>query len=281
MDAFWTILTGIFVALPCALLGCFLLLRKMTMLGDAIAHAILPGLVIAYLLSQSRATPILMLGAGFFGVLITILIETLQKKSKMPTESSIGISFTFLFAVGIILISMFAGKIDLDQDCVLYGDIAFIVLKIGFWNIPTAVLNTGVWAFCVLIFILFAYKILWLITFDENYAKLIGISVIFWHYVLMTAVSFTVVLSFEAVGAILVVAFLVVPAAAAYLISKKMNFMLLFACLMSILGVILGYFLAILLNASIAGSIASALGLLFVVVLIFSKINKTLVQTKF
>ncbi|TAE51660.1 MAG: metal ABC transporter permease, partial [Cytophagales bacterium] len=127
MDTFWTILTGIFVGLPCALLGCFLLLRKMTMMGDAIAHAVLPGLVIAYLLAQSRATPILMLGAGLLGVFITILIETLQKKAKMQPESSIGISFTFLFAVGIILLTLLAGKIDLDQDCVLYGDIAYIV----------------------------------------------------------------------------------------------------------------------------------------------------------
>lgn len=272
MDTFWTILTGIFVGLPCALLGCFLLLRKMTMMGDAIAHAVLPGLVIAYLLAQSRATPILMLGAGLLGVFITVLIETLQKKAKMQTESSIGISFTFLFAVGIILLTLLAGKIDLDQDCVLYGDIAYIVLKLGFWNIPSAVLTSGFWLLCIIIFIFLSYRSLWLTTFDKNYAQVIGISVVFWHYALMSAVSFTVVLSFEAVGAILVVAFLIVPAAAAYLVSKKMNMMLLLACLICIVGVILGYFLAVFLNASIAGSIATSLGFLFLLVLFYSKV---------
>ncbi len=273
MDAFWIILAGILVALPCALLGCFLLLRKMTMIGDAISHAVLPGLVLGYLLTQARSTPILMIGAGFFGVLITVIIELLQKKAKMQTESSIGISFTFLFAVGIILISAFAGKIDLDQDCVLYGDIGYITLNLGFWNIPTTILTSGIWFLLIFIFIYINYRSLWITTFDENYAQVIGISVIFWHYTLMSAVSFTVVLSFEAVGAILVIAFLVVPASTAYLVSKKIDFMLIFACLISILGVVMGYFLAVLLNASMAGSMAVCLGILFILMLFYSKIS--------
>ncbi|TAE66613.1 MAG: metal ABC transporter permease [Bacteroidetes bacterium] len=274
MDTFWIILAGILVALPCALLGCFLLLRKMTMIGDAISHAVLPGLVLGYLLTEARSPIILMIGAGFFGVLITILIELLQKKAKMQTESSIGISFTFLFAVGIILIAAFAGKIDLDQDCVLYGDIGYITLKLGFWNIPTTILTSGVWFLVVLIFILVNYTRLWITTFDENYAKVIGISVAFSHYSLMSAVSFTVVLSFEAVGAILVIAFLVVPAATAYLVSKKMNFMLFFSALISVVGIVMGYFLAVVLNASIAGSMAVCLGFLFILTLFYSQIKK-------
>ena len=119
MAAFFIILTGALVAITCALLGSFLLLRKMAMLGDAISHAVLPGIVLAFMISGSRDNVIMLIGASLAGLLVTLLIELLHKKVHLQEDASIGISFTWLFAIGVILISAYTEQVDLDQDCVL------------------------------------------------------------------------------------------------------------------------------------------------------------------
>src|SRR5690606_40186495 len=119
-NAFLIIFTGALIAISCGLLGSFLMLRKMAMTGDAISHAVLPGIVIAFLISGSREGLSMIIGAGLFGVIATVLIEYLVTKVRLQADASIGVTFTFLFAVGIILITLFAGQVDLDQDCVLY-----------------------------------------------------------------------------------------------------------------------------------------------------------------
>lgn len=211
-DAFWIILTGSLVAGTSAILGCFLILRKVSMVGDAISHAVLPGIVIAYLVSESRASFTMLLGAAVLGILATVLIELLSKKGKMQNDAAIGVSFTFLFAVGVILLSAFAGKVDLDQDCVLYGEIAFVSFE-QLRGIPYSIYILLPTFLIVLTGVLIGFKGLSVTTFDPAYAASIGISTAFWHYFLMAAVSLTTVVSFESVGAILVVSFLIVPAA--------------------------------------------------------------------
>lgn len=271
MDAFWIILSGSLIAVSCGLLGAFLVLRKMAMVGDAISHAVLPGIVLAYLFSSSRETIPMLIGAAVLGVLTTIIIELFYKQARLQIDASIGITFTWLFAIGIILISVFAGQVDLDQDCVLYGEIAYVPLDL--W-ISEAGINYGprtVWiASTLLVLILFflwrGYKGLFITTFNEEYAKALGINVAFWHYALMGSVSLTTVVSFESVGAILVVAFLIVPPATAYLISKDLKPMLWLSALFGITSAIGGYYLALLINGSIAGAMASVAGLQFFVV---------------
>ena len=273
MDTFWIIFTGILVASCCSLLGCFLLLRKMAMVGDAISHAVLPGIVIAYMLSQSRDSLPMLIGAGVFGVLVTVLIELLHKQGKMQMDAAIGVSFTWLFAIGVILISVYAGQVDLDQDCVLYGEITFITLDtwdVGALSIPRTVwILTGL-LICILSFITLGYKALVITTFDEIYAASIGISTVFWHYALMSAVSFTTVLSFESVGAILVVAFLVGPASIAYLLTDNLKWMLFISFVVGTITAVLGYYLAVWMNGSIAGGMAAILGLEFIVVFLWA-----------
>lgn len=121
-DAFWIILTGSLVAATSGLLGCFLVLRKMALVGDAISHAVLPGIAIAFLISGSRSSVPMLLGAAAFGLFCTVLIEVFSKRARVQEDAAIGISFTWLFAIGVILITFFADKVDLDQECVLYGD---------------------------------------------------------------------------------------------------------------------------------------------------------------
>ena len=130
MAEFYIILTGAIVAISCGLLGCYLVLRKMAMVGDAISHAVLPGIVLAYLVSSSRDNIPMLIGAAVFGVLTTIIIELFHKQAKLQVGASIGITFTWLFAIGIIMISLFASEVDIDQDCVLYGEIAYVPLDL-------------------------------------------------------------------------------------------------------------------------------------------------------
>jgi manganese/zinc/iron transport system permease protein len=275
MNDFYIILTASLVSCSCALLGCFLILRKMAMVGDAISHAVLPGIVLAFLLSGSRDSVVMLIGAGLVGILTTFLIEFFHKKAKLQTDASIGVTFTWLFAVGVVLISLFAGKVDLDQDCVLYGEIAYVPLDVIITpdgsNIgPRALYVMGFVLMVIILFITIGYKELFLTTFDPAYANAIGISTALWHYLLMGAVSATTVASFESVGAILVVALLIAPAATAYLLTDNFKVMLLVASAVGIVASVAGYYVAVWLDGSIAGAIAAVAGVLFALALMFS-----------
>ena len=279
MEAFWIILVGSLIAVSCAILGSYLILRKMAMVGDAISHAVLPGIVIAYLLSGSRETLPMLLGAAFLGVLTTILIELFYKKARLQIDASIGINFTWLFAIGIILISLFAGQVDLDQDCVLYGEIAYVPLDLwvtesGYNMGPRTVWIASGLLLLIVLFIWKGYKGLFITTFNEEFAKALGIGVAFWHYALMGAVSLTTVVSFESVGAILVVALLIVPPATAYLITTNLKKMLVLASIFGILSAFGGYYLAAAINGSIAGAMATVAGILFGIVWVAILIQK-------
>src|SRR3990170_929643 len=258
MNDLYIILTAALVSTSCALLGCFLVLRKMAMVGDAISHAVLPGIVLAFLISGSRDSITMLVGAGLIGIVTTFLIEFLHKKARLQTDASIGVTFTWLFAVGVVLISLFAGKVDLDQDCVLYGEIAYVpldmvIMEDGMILGPRALYIVGTILVLIILFIIFGYKELFLTTFDPAYASAIGISTTLWHYLLMGAVSATTVASFESVGAILVVALLIAPAAAAYLLTDNFKWMLIIACITGVLSSITGYYIAVALDGSIAG----------------------------
>ncbi len=227
-NAFLIILTGALIAVSCGLLGVFLMLRKMAMTGDAISHAVLPGIVIAFLLSGTREGFAMIIGAGLLGVFATIVIEYLVAKVKLQADASIGITFTFLFAIGIILITYFANQVDLDQDCVLYGEIAYIPIDLwitsnGFNMGPRVMYLAVVNLVLILVFLSLFFKELKISTFDGQFAATLGFSTTAINYGLMGMVSYTTVSSFEAVGAILVVAFLAVPPAIAYLWTKDLN----------------------------------------------------------
>jgi len=274
MNAFWIILTGSLVAVTCGLLGCFLTLRKMAMIGDAIAHAVLPGIVIAFLLSGKGSLPIL-IGAASFGLLTTFIIEYLQQTGKLQGDAAIGLTFTFLFALGVILIAVYADQIDLDQDCVLHGEIAYVPLDIWLTKSGINLGPTPVWILStvfllVLAMIIIGYKGLFLTTFDPAYALSIGISTTLWHYLLMGAVSITTVVSFESVGAVLVVAFLVGPPSIAYLLTDRLPVMLLLSSLAGIVAAFGGYFLAVWIDGSIAGAMTVVLGIEFLITFIFA-----------
>lgn len=265
MDAFWIILTGTLTASASGLLGCYLLLRKLSLLGDAISHAVLPGIFLAYWLSGTRASGYMLVGAALFGMLCAWLIELMQQKARLQSDAATGAVFTFLFAVGVILISAFSGQVDLDQDCILYGEIAYVPLDT--WisangtNLgPIAVWQMGFTFLLVLVMIIVGYRGLLVSTFDAEYAQTLGISTAFWHYLLTGAVSLNTVVAFNSIGAVLTSAFLVVPAATAYLLTRKLHIMLLLSVVVGFLAAISGYYLASIVDGSIGGAMTVALG---------------------
>ncbi|WP_245593078.1 metal ABC transporter permease [Crocinitomix catalasitica] len=277
MNDIWILLTASLVAINAALLGCFLLLRKMALVGDAISHAVLPGIVVAYYFSGDKTSLLLLIGATLTGVVASLMIDFLTKKAKIQGDASIGITYTLLFAVGMILISTWLkGNVDIDMDCVLYGEIGLINLdKIiidGNLYIGPMAFYTELFAFfCIGLTLVLGFKGFKLLAFNEDYARGLGINTTRWHYVLMTLVSLTTVVSFEVVGAVLVVGFLIIPAATAQLISKKLNRMMFLAAIFGIAAVVIGYALAIWLNVNITGAMVSVSGIIFMMVLIIDK----------
>lgn len=274
-QAFEIILTGSLVAVACSLLGTFLVLRKMAMVGDAISHAVLPGIVIAYLVSGSRDSTFMLFGAAALGLITTFLIELFHKKARLQEDASIGITFTWLFAIGVIMISVMGGAVDLDQDCVLYGDILMVPIDhfrtaSGLDLGPEAVWVMSGVLILIVIFLAVGFKELFLTTFDPSYAAAIGVSIGLWHYLLMGLVSVTTVAAFESVGAILVVAFLVGPPATAWLLTNDLKKMLVISSILGILAAAGGYFLASAIDGSLAGGMATVVGFEFALAFLFS-----------
>jgi len=273
LDSLWIVLTGALVAGSCAMLGSFLVLRRMAMLGDAISHAVLPGLVIAFLISGSRGSLGMFIGAVALGLLTAFLVQFLTRRG-IQNDAALGVAFTFLFALGVLLISLYGSQVDLDLDCVLYGEIAYTPFDLLFLGDlpfgPRPVWINAALFVINLLLVLLLYKQFKISSFDPGLAAAVGINVVAMHYLLMGLVSVTVVGAFESVGAILVVALLIVPPATAYLLTDRLAPMIATAVGLGMLASLLGYMMAQALDVSIAGSIALVCGVFFLAAFLFS-----------
>ena len=265
---------GAVVAITCALPGVFLVLRKMAMLSDAISHTILLGIVLAFFITKDLNSPLLILAAALTGVLTVILVEILNRTKLVKEDTAIGLVFPILFSIGIILISRYAGDIHLDIDSVLLGELAFAPFnRFVVWGKdigPKALYIMSSILVLNIIFILIFYKELKLVTFDVGLAAALGFSPAIIHYSMMSLVSITAVGAFDAVGSILVVALMIAPPAAAYLLTDRLSVMIGLSATIGVISAISGYWLAHLLDASIAGSMATMAGLVFALVYLFS-----------
>ena len=279
MNDFYIILTACLVAINCAIMGSFLVMRKMVMIGDAISHAVLPGIFFAYIISGSTSSLPILVGAAYSGILATIIIEWFTQKARLQSDASIGVSYTLLFAIGIILISKFGANADIDQQCVLYGELEYVSLWlepiISDFHLPRQTIILGVVCIIIVLAVTWGYKGLFITTFDPNFSISTGIAVGFWHYFLMSGVSLTTVVSFESVGAILVIAFLSGPPAIAYLLTGNFKKMLVLACVFGILCSIVGYYVAKLLDVSVAGAISAVIGAIFTIVFVITSSQKS------
>jgi manganese/zinc/iron transport system permease protein len=268
MDASLEIqLIAVVVAAACALPGVFLVLRSMSMLADAISHTVLLGIVLAFFAVQDLQSPWLLLGAAAVGVLTVSLVELLNRTQLVKQDAAIGLVFPALFSLAVILISRFARGVHLDVDAVLLGELAFAPFdRTDFFglDLPHALVTMGIILLLNAALIAIFYKELKLSTFDAGLAATLGFAPALIHYGLMAMVSVTAVGAFDAVGAVLVVALMVTPAASAYLLTDDLRKMLLLSVVIAVLSALGGYWLARLLNANIAGAMATVTGLIFV-----------------
>lgn len=266
-------LVAVAAGIACALVGVFLVLRRMAMMADAISHSILPGIVAGYVLAHGPNLLLGFLGATASGLLTVVLVEALSK-GKLRQDAAIGLVFPILFALGVLVVSKYFANVHIDTDAVLYGEIAFAPFDtvsvagrdIGpksFWVLAVlALVNAG--------FIAVLYKEMKLATFDPGLAASLGFRPGFLHYLLMALVAVTTVGAFSAVGAILSVALIIVPPVLASLLTDRLPRMIALSVAVGALGAVLGHRVAAWSNVSISGMIATVLGILFGGALLFA-----------
>jgi manganese/zinc/iron transport system permease protein len=275
----WIALTAMLSAIACALPGCFLVLRRMSMMGDAISHAVLPGLAVAFLVTHSRDSLSMFAGAALVGILTAVFVEAVHRHGQVEESAAMGVVFTTLFALGLVLLVRGADQVDLDASCVLYGAMELVPLdmaQLAGWSVPRAVLKMSAVALFNAFFVTLFYKELTISTFDPALSDTVGIDSRLMNLALMAVVAITAVAAFESVGSILVIAMLIVPAATAQLLTRRLGSFLVVAVLTAALSAWLGHLGAITLpplvgfeDTNTAGMMAVASGLLFTLAVLF------------
>ena len=240
--AFRALLASMMVGLMCGVLGCFIVLRNMAMIGDALSHAILPGVVVAFML-VGYSTLVFFIGSVIAGLITAFIITWIQTNVKTKNDAAIGIVFTFMFSIGVMGISGISRTgVHLDLKDFLFGTTLGV-------SDEDLYLAAGITVY-VLVSIIVFYRYLFVTTFQPVIAETMGISVKLIHYFLMLMLSFVVVASLRTVGVILVVAMLITPASTALLLSDRLNRVLVIAGIVGVLSAIVGLLGAIIFNTT-------------------------------
>lgn len=273
--------TGVLVGASSALLGAFLVLRGNAMLTDAISHSIVFGIVVVWLLTRQLSGPVQLVGAAAAGVLTVVLSEALARTRLVKMDAAIGLVFPALFALGVLLISIHARDVHLHVETVLLGEIGFVWLHtVTIWGVrvPVAVATLGAVLAINLAFVLAFWKELKLASFDPGLAAALGFLPGVLHYALLTLTSVTAVAAFDAVGAILFIAFVIVPPATALLLVRRLWLVVVLAVALSVAACVAGYALALRLDVSIAGMMATMTGVWFALALLLAPGHGLLAQ---
>ena len=270
-ESYFVLLT---TAAACAVLSPFLVLRKLSMVADAISHSVLLGIVIAFFIVKDVGSPFLIVGAAIFGVITVFAVEFLSGTGLVKNDDAVGIVFPMFFALAVVLITKFARNVHLHTDVVLMGEVIIAPLnRIKFMGIDLskAFVQMGILLVINLLFVIIFFKELKVTTFDRGFATLAGFSSAALFYALMTLSSFTAVTAFDAVGAILVVSFLITPGAAAYLVSKDLKVMITISVGYAVINSSIGYVLSLLMNVSMSGMTATVAGVTFLLTFLFNR----------
>lgn len=268
------LLIAIITSISASLLGVFLVIRKMSMMTDAISHTVLLGIVVAFLIIPDLNSPLLIIGAIIMGLITVFLTEGLVKTKLINEDSATGVIFPLLFSIAIIIISLVINNVHMDVDAVLLGKLelsSIDQLIINNKAIGPKALYIGLLILIINIsFIVIFYKELKIVSFDSALAMTLGFTPFIVHYLLMGLVSLTAVTSFSSVGSILVISLMIGPPITAMQFTKDLKSTLLLSALIAIFNSIVGYLVAILLNVTIAGVIATVTLITFVLVLLFN-----------
>ncbi|MBC2171884.1 metal ABC transporter permease [Listeria booriae] len=249
------LLTSVIVGIVSGMIGSFIILRGMSLMGDAISHAVLPGVAVSYMLGVN-----FFFGAAAFGVIAALGIGFVNQNSRIKNDTAIGIVFSSFFALGIIMISLAQSSTDLYH--ILFGNVL-------------AVRNSDMWitlviGAVVLLLVGLFYKELLVSSFDPVMAESYGLKVRVLHYFLMTLLTLVTVASLQTVGIILVVAMLITPAATAYLLTNRLSVMLFLAAGFGALSAVIGLYFSYMYNLASGASIVLAATVLFILVFVFS-----------
>lgn len=273
-DTALTILMGMFVAVACGWIGCYLILQGMALVGDAISHTVLLGIVVAFLLTGQVSGVATLVGVVLTGLVTTVLIESLHATSRIKEDAAIGIVFTSLFALGVVLLNTLAGGAHIDTQHILYGNLELVAsessVSVGGIEIPEAVCQMAIVAAAVLAMIVAFYKELLVVAFDPQLAASLGLWPRRVRYAMMGVLSLTVVAAFNSVGAILVVAMLIAPAATAYLLTRRLPMMMVLSAVVGAISSVVGYHAAYWLSVSAAGAMVSIACGLFTLAFLFA-----------
>jgi manganese/zinc/iron transport system permease protein len=264
-EEIWVIATCLVCGIACAIPGVFLMLSRASLLADGIAHATLAGIGLSFLLFNSRNPFLLLSGAFLSGIATIVLVVFIQRVRVIRSDTALGIVFTTLFAIGVVIVSTVAHDVDLDPGCVLYGlaeFVAFDTVRVGSVDVPTAFLSlSGILIFNVL-FAWLCWKELVITIFDPAQAALQSMRPALIRLIFLLSVTATIVLSFEIVGSLLVVSVLIAPAITAHMLTHSLVRIVLLASFFAALSAPIGYSVALSTNTSVAGSISIALGIL-------------------
>ncbi len=268
------VLIAMVVATACVLPGVFLVLRGVALMSDAISHAILLGIVVVFFITRTIESPLLIIGAALAGVLTVSITEMLINTQRLKEDAAIGLVFPVFFSLGVILITRYAGQVHIDSDAVLLGELAFApfnrLVLFGHDVGPYSLWVMGIILICNAFLVWLFYKELKIATFDKGLAKALGFSPILIHYGLMSMTSITAVGAFDAVGSILVVALMITPPSAAYLLTERLDRMIGLSILIGLASAFGGYLVAHQWDTSIAGAMATMTGVIFLLALLFS-----------
>jgi manganese/zinc/iron transport system permease protein len=265
-------LTGALVGVAASLVGTFLVLRRSSMLSDAISHAIVFGIVIVWMLTKAQSGPVQIVGAALTGLLTVFLTEALVNTRRVKNDAAIGLVFPVLFAAGVLLLNLYARDVHIDTHTVLLGEIGFVWLDtmiLAGIEVPEAVVWMGAITAVNGLFVGLFWKELKLATFDSELAKALGFAPTLMFYALLLLTSTTAVASFDAVGAVLFVAFVIVPPATGYLLTDSLPRMLGIAAAVSVAASLTGYPVAVALDVSIGGTMALMTGVFLTLAFLF------------
>ena len=260
VQAIWV---SAFVGLVCAVLSCYITLKGWSLMGDAISHAVVPGVVIAYAINIPFA-----IGAFIFGFGATIAIGYIKSNTRLKEDAVIGIVFTGFFAFGLVIITKIPSNIDLFH--ILFGN----VLGIS----KSDIIQTLISGIITLVIILLRRKDLLLFCYDPNHAKAIGLNTQMMYYTLLSVLALTIVAALQTAGIILVISMLVTPGSIGYLLSDRFDYMLIISVISSVFSCVFGTYVSYHLDVSTGGSIVVLLTLLFVLAMIFAPKYGILVQ---
>ena len=249
------LLTSIIVGFVSGIIGSFIVLRGMSLMGDAISHAVLPGVAVSYMFGMNY-----IIGASVFGILAALLIGFITQKTQLKNDTAIGVVFSSFFALGIIMISFAKSSTDLYH--ILFGNVLAVR--------DSDILITAIVGILVVLFVLIFFKELQITSFDPTMAQAYGVNIQFFHYALMFLLTLVAVSSLQTVGTILVIAMLITPAATAYLLTNHLPTMIFLASTVGVLSSIIGLFFSYSYNLASGATIVLTAALFFILAFLFS-----------